>query len=62
METIVKCKKDLYHNDGTKSFTKGETYKGRICNVLENLNVTNNQGEIHQLGCWAKHFINISKY
>lgn len=62
METIVKCKKNLYHADGSKSFTKGQIYTGRICNMLENLTVTNNQGEPHKLGCWAKHFKNISKY
>jgi len=62
METIVLCKKDLFHDDKTKSFTKGVEYRGHICNVLENLQVTNNQGEPHVLGCWAKYFVNISKY
>jgi len=62
MKTIVKCNKTLNYPDGTTSFTKGNTYEGNICNVLENLTVTNNQGELHKLGCWAKHFTNISKY
>jgi len=62
MKTIVKCNKNLFHADGTQSFTKGQTYEGNICNVLENLTVTNDQGEPHKLGNWSKHFINISKY
>lgn len=57
MKTRVKCKKDLYHNDGTKSFTKGQEYEGNICNVLENLTVKNDQGEDHKIGSsWSKHF------
>lgn len=57
LKTYVQCTKDLYHNDGTKSFSKGVTYSGHICNVIENLEVTNNQGEPHRIGSlWAKHF------
>lgn len=62
LQTTVLCNKTLRHKDGTKSFIKGNTYTGRICNVLENLTVKNEQGESHSLGCWAKHFTNISKY
>jgi len=62
MKTTIKCKKTLFHTDGSESFTKGKEYSGHICNVLENLMVTNNQGETHKLGIWAKHFTNISKY
>lgn len=60
--TKVKCNKTLKHGDGTESFTKGQIYEGRICNVLENLEVKNNQGQPHRLGAWSKHFTNISKY
>jgi len=56
LTTTVKCNKTLIHGDGTESFTKGETYSGAICNVLENLSVTNNQGEPHKLSGWSKHF------
>jgi len=56
MTTTVKCKKTLTHYDGTISFVKGNNYTGNICNVLENLHVTNEQGEPHKLGNWAKHF------
>jgi hypothetical protein len=62
LKTTVKCNKTLKHSDGTESFTKGKTYSGNICNVIENLTVTNNQGEDHRIGSWAKHFTNISKY
>ena len=62
LKTRVRCKKDLYHNDGTKSFSKGSEYEGNICNVLENLTVTNDQGQPHTIGFqWAKHFTKISK-
>ncbi len=62
IQTKVKCKKDLIHSDGSQCFTKGKTYQGNICNILENLTVTNNNGEKHRLGNWSKHFTNISKY
>jgi hypothetical protein len=63
LKTIVKCNKSLKHSDGTESFTKGNEYSGRICNVIANLTVTNNQGQPHRIGeKWAKHFTNISKY
>jgi hypothetical protein len=63
LKTTVKCAKDLFHADGSKSFSKGQTYEGNICNVTENLTVTNDQGEPHRIGSqWAKHFKNISKY
>lgn len=57
LKTKVKCKKDLFHLDGTKSFSKGFEYEGNICNVIENLTVKNDQGEDHKIGFqWAKHF------
>ena len=57
LKTKVKCNKDLFHNDGTKSFSKGQQYEGNICNVMENLTVTNDQEEPHTIGFqWAKHF------
>lgn len=61
LKTIVKCNKNLSDLDG-QQFTKGETYEGHICNVLENLTVTNDNGEKHILGNWSKFFTNISKY
>lgn len=61
-KTTVKCNKTLKHNDGTISFIKGKTYSGQICNMLENLKVINEQNEEHRLGCWSKHFKNVSKY
>ena len=59
--TTVECKKTLTDIDG-QVFTKGNTYEGRICNVLENLTVTNDLGQPHRLGNWAKHFTNTSEY
>lgn len=56
LKTTVKCNKTLFHADGTESFTKGNEYSGHICNVIENLIVTNNQGEQHKIGPWAKYF------
>jgi hypothetical protein len=56
LKTRVKCNKNLVHSDGTQSFTKGQIYEGNICNVLENLRVTNNQNEPHVLSMWHKHF------
>jgi hypothetical protein len=55
--TKVKCKKDLYHLDGTKSFSKGFEYEGNTPNIMENLTLTNDQGERHSIGFqWVKHF------
>ena len=54
--TTVKCNKTLKHRDGSISFIKGNEYSGRICNVLENLIVTNEQGQQHRLSEWSKHF------
>lgn len=63
LTTTVKCNKTLKHpNSPSPDFIKGNTYTGRICNVLENLTVTNEHGEPHILGIWSKHFTNISKY
>jgi hypothetical protein len=62
MKTIVKCNKNLKHSDGTISFLKGNEYSGNTCNVIENLIVTNEQGDLHKVGNWAKHFKNISTY
>ena len=59
-KTIVKCKANLFHKDGTQSFTKGKEYEGNICNVLENLTVINDQGEPHKIGNWAHNFKNIT--
>ena len=60
LKTVVRCNKDLYHSDGSKSFSKGQEYSGNICNVIANLHVTNNQGEEHKIGeNWAKHFTKV---
>ena len=56
LKTTVKCNKTLFHEDGSESFTKGNEYSGHICNAIENLIVINNQGELHKIGHWAKHF------
>lgn len=61
LKTKVKCNKTLHDHDG-QVFTKGKEYEGNICNVLENLTVTNDIGQAHKLGNWSKHFTNISKY
>ena len=53
---VVKCKKTLIHSDGTTSFVKGNTYRGKRSNSLENLCVKNENDEYHNLGCWSKHF------
>ena len=63
MKTTVKCLKTLKHPQSQKpDFIKGNTYEGNICNVLENLTVTNDNKEPHRLGGWAKYFKNISTY
>lgn len=61
LKTKVKCNKTLFDRDG-QVFTKGQEYQGNICNVLENLEVTNDLGQPHRLGNWCVHFTNISKY
>ncbi len=55
LNTKVKCNKTLHDHDG-QVFTKGKEYEGRICNVLENLKVTNDLRQEHKLGNWSKHF------
>lgn len=61
-KTIVKCNKTLFHADGTESFTKGNEYSGHMCNVIANLTVTNNQGQLHIIGeNWAKYFTKVKK-
>lgn len=60
LKTTVRCNKTLKHADGTVSFSKGVEYSGRICNVIANLTVINNQGELHCIGeNWAKHFTKV---
>jgi hypothetical protein len=59
MATIIKATKDLYHGDGTKSFTKGCEYEVRDVNnqyELLNMTTTNNQGQPHKISLWYKHF------
>ena len=56
LKTTVKCNKTLFHEDGSESFTKGNEYSGRIFNIMENLTVTNDQGNSHRIGNWDKHF------
>ena len=58
MKTKLKCKKNLKHQDGTQSFTKGMIY---VCDFqIESPSpdacVMNNQNMPHQLGNWYKHF------
>jgi hypothetical protein len=55
LKTRVKCKKDYRDRDG-QCFTKGKEYEGNICNVLENLQVTNDLGQDHVLGNLVKYF------
>ena len=56
LKTVVVCNKTLVHADGSTYFTKGKEYSGRICNIMENLTVTNDQGNSHRIGNWDKHF------
>ena len=53
LKTTVKCNKTLKHDNGEISFIKGNTYSGRICNILENLKVTDEQGDDHNEECTA---------
>lgn len=62
LKTTIRCNKTLIHSDGTTSFIKGNTYSGDTCNMLEKLIVTNEQGNNHVLGPWAKHFKIISSH
>lgn len=60
LKTTVKCNKTLFHKDGSESFTKGKEYSGHMYNVIANMTVTNNQGELHIIGDnWAKHFTKV---
>lgn len=52
----VKCKKDLVSQNGSKDFTKGNTYEGKDVSLLENLTVTDDHGFQHRLGHWSKNF------
>ncbi len=60
MATTIKCNKDLYHGDGTKSFTKGQEYtvSHPVYDQIDILNATttNDQGEPHKISLWYKHF------
>lgn len=60
LTTTVKCTRTLYDKDG-QVFTKGNHYSGRICNVLENLTVTNDLGQQHMLGNYKKYFKKIEQ-
>ena len=60
MATIIKCKKDLYHNDGTKSFSKGcdyvvdkDIYQE---SSLMDLRIVNDQMESHIISSWWREF------
>ena len=59
--TKVKCNKTLHDRDG-QVFTKGKEYQGNICNILENLTVTNDLGQPHKLGNWYTHFTKIKTW
>jgi hypothetical protein len=59
MNTIIIAKKDLYN--GGKCFTKGKEYEvpGRIVLTeagLMDRQVTNDQGEPHNIGSWWRDF------
>lgn len=53
---VVKCQKNLKDYEGIPCFTKGKTYEGDNKNLLEHLQVINDNGDIHQLGNWKRHF------
>jgi len=50
------CLKDLIHQDGTKSFTKGNIYYGNPAKCIESVTLLNNQLQSHVIGIWAKYF------
>lgn len=59
MNTRIKATKDLYHGDGTRSFTKGNEYIVRNVSQpyeLIEATATNDQGEPHKISLWYKHF------
>lgn len=56
-------KQDLRHEDGSISFLKNKLYyfKNSYFNVskqsdLMNIHLTNEQGQLHRIGNWYKHF------
>lgn len=60
MATRIKATKDLYHGDGTRSFTKGEEYTvskdvSQPYELIE-ASAVNDQGESHKISLWYKHF------
>lgn len=62
MATIVKCKKDLFHKNGTQAFTKGRTYEGQ--NNPETLNgmiVINDLGLPHMIWSFDRQFKIVSR-
>lgn len=55
----ILAKKNLYHNDGTLSFTNGQEYEVptvKSQHELIDCYSINNQGERHQIGMWYKYF------
>jgi hypothetical protein len=58
--THVKCtsKKPLVHGDGTASFLPQGVYEvhSYSAKIREELMLINEQGEVHELGNWYKHF------
>lgn len=60
MKTTIKAKKDLFHGDGSKSFTKGQTYivNRDISNpaALMECQTRNDQDEPHIIGSFWRDF------
>lgn len=58
--TGLRCTKDCYHSDGSRSFTKGEYYEtGKVIHNKASLIdavTTNDQGESHIIGTFWRHF------
>ena len=54
---IIKAKKDLITDSGERSFTKGKEYDiVSDNNIKEKIKVLDDQGDVHVLGIWDKHF------
>lgn len=58
--TTIVCNKTLIFGDGSESFTKGKEYQVSNYPLATETNeymvTIDNQGEIHKLGTWYKHF------
>lgn len=63
--TTIKARIDLFHDDGTRSFTKGKEYTTDkqvfLNSSLMDCITHNDQGRQHRISVWCKHFTIVYK-